>query len=289
MKRVDVIEINTKALTALSSMNEKEAQALFRENAIRNPCCLTWNNLGVFYKLHGMIQKNGSYRSASRLGIRYLLRAEKKEIRWQNLVSIGYMYGREKNNYEMAYAYYSRAVVICNDAVCMYNMSVCSYKNKNYEAAKNGFLETIGRFGYNCLADYMCTQPAIAAAYCQYWLNNLDGVKEILYHIIEIETIEPADYLDLFQLFWICEEYDRALELALKLVDMWSLESETIFLLLDCVKKESRGEAVLYERLDNRSQTIWKKNRSNRLSRAKLTQCLNVDLSLIKQYCFIRE
>lgn len=71
------IKINSAALDNLSKQNFAEAQSLFFENARNTPSHETYNNLGYFLCTEGLECKNGRVRNADKLGLSYLLKAEK--------------------------------------------------------------------------------------------------------------------------------------------------------------------------------------------------------------------
>lgn len=67
--------INKIALLALSEGDWERAQQLLFENAKKNPCHESFNNLGYFLITEGLLCKNGRTRNADKLGHSYLLRA----------------------------------------------------------------------------------------------------------------------------------------------------------------------------------------------------------------------
>ena len=69
------IDVNEKALSLLDEQRWSEAQALFFENAKKNPSHETYNNLGWYLISEGLTCKNGSVRNARKLGLKYLLKA----------------------------------------------------------------------------------------------------------------------------------------------------------------------------------------------------------------------
>ena len=72
-------EINQAALENLKKQDWQSAQKLFFENARKNPSHKTYNNLGVFLITEGLTCRNGTSRNATKLGLKYLLKAAETE------------------------------------------------------------------------------------------------------------------------------------------------------------------------------------------------------------------
>lgn len=85
---MDIYEYNQAALEALSRGNFSKAQELFFENAKKNPCHGTYNNLGYYLCTEGLECRNGKVRNADLLGMRYLLKAKRLCKTFINLSNI---------------------------------------------------------------------------------------------------------------------------------------------------------------------------------------------------------
>lgn len=88
-------EINAHALKCLNSQRWKEAQKKFFENAKKNPCHETYNNLGYFLINEGIECENGKVRNAQKLGVKYLMRAAEIKETQINLCAIAKAYEYE--------------------------------------------------------------------------------------------------------------------------------------------------------------------------------------------------
>ena len=115
----NIMKENALALAKLSEGNELAAQALFRKNAKNSPCCLSLNNMGVYYSQYGMILKNGRIRSAKKIGLNYLLKASLYETDWRNCISTATAL-LESQNVELAYQFLSKAYTQKIDYLFLY-------------------------------------------------------------------------------------------------------------------------------------------------------------------------
>ena len=101
-------EINAKALNFLDKQEWKKAQDLFFKNAKENPSHQTYNNLGFFLIIEGLICSNGKVRNALKLGNKYLFKARQFKITTVNTLAIITSFDRmlrsEKEDKALLYA-----------------------------------------------------------------------------------------------------------------------------------------------------------------------------------------
>lgn len=128
--------INAKAIAALANHDWHKAQQMLFQNAKENPCYQTWNNLGYYLISEGLICKNGSFRSAAKLGFKYLEKAAEEKESVVNLmarVSANELKLRsatktEKESlYKQSYWLLSKAIAIKYSDVLEYNALRFSY------------------------------------------------------------------------------------------------------------------------------------------------------------------
>ena len=82
-------EINHKAMTELCNQNFVGAQKLLFENAKKNPCHETFNNLGYFLCTEGLFNNNDDrIRSADVLGMKYLIKAVNIKLSVKKLCAV---------------------------------------------------------------------------------------------------------------------------------------------------------------------------------------------------------
>lgn len=123
-------KINEFALNALNNGDFLAAQENFYRNIKLNPCHETYNNLGFYLISEGLICKNGRYRSAFKLGEKYILKAAELKDSAANIsarVTINNykVYGcspKEKNQlYTDSYALLSKALNLDYSYITHYN------------------------------------------------------------------------------------------------------------------------------------------------------------------------
>lgn len=91
------IEINHKAMEALSEGEFLAAQKLFYENSKRFPSHETYHNLGYYLYSEGLESQNGKRRSGYQLGVHYLLKAEQLKITSVNQSALAEICERRRN------------------------------------------------------------------------------------------------------------------------------------------------------------------------------------------------
>ena len=114
-------EINETALDLLSKQDFTNAQNLFFKNAKENPSHETYNNLGYYLVSEGLICKNGTFRNAYKLGIKYLLKAANLKDSVVNLCALAKAIdyelrivpkSRKEALYQQSYKYLNKAIEI---------------------------------------------------------------------------------------------------------------------------------------------------------------------------------
>jgi len=153
-------EINQMALTYLSKQNWSMAQDLFFKNAKDNPSHESYNNLGVFLIHEGLTCKNGSVRSAHKLGMKYLQRAAKISTSSTNLCAIATVYDLELRSatdtsrailYETIYELLTSAYTIEPANEILYNIIIMKILQKAHDET---ILEDIKKL----LLEFVCEE-----------------------------------------------------------------------------------------------------------------------------------
>ena len=126
---------NSEALRALTEQQWEKAQMLLFANARYYPSHQTYNNLGFYLITEGLLCKNGKARNAFKLGMKYLLKAEKIKISSINANAIAKAIDLQlrqiSNNTEMlcreALSHLKRAITVDSSDVLRYNFLRFSY------------------------------------------------------------------------------------------------------------------------------------------------------------------
>lgn len=108
-------------LEELSQNEVYKAQTLFRQNAKKNPCFATLNNLGVFYVYEGLFKLDNSGHKVPKLGVSYLKKDEKYQKSNLTLLALGKV-SFEVKDYEEASKNFRQACELKSDYTNVYNL-----------------------------------------------------------------------------------------------------------------------------------------------------------------------
>lgn len=170
-------ETNQRALALLEAQEFMGAQTLFFENARKNPCHQTYNNLGYYLLTEGLQCKNGQVRNADRLGYSYLCRAAQLETSSINLSAC-------------AYAKVQQLDALNLDEAVMQQKEICALLEKA------SFLAQTDEGKYNALcARYFCDSSSV---------QLLEDLRTLIQTYITEESI--ALYLDLLRRHSLIDE-----------------------------------------------------------------------------------
>ncbi len=243
----EVFEKNKLALQALEEDNEVYAVKALRENAQKYPCCMTLNNLGVYYSTWGMLQKNGKIKNASKVGLRHLLKASELGADWRNCANIADVFYRF-NNIEKAEEYYSAAYQLHQNELVLYNKVVCLYRFGRYkeciEILKSLCIsKDIEQFDYNGGQN-----PFIILANCYLKINDLENCKKCIKHYSDIWN---EDMLDVFELRHSVGEYEEALSECERMIKEWYVNKNCLARLADCLEYAPQYRTAVHVALDD--------------------------------------
>ena len=138
-----VESVNEAALEALSQNEVYQAQTLFRQNAKKNPCFMTFNNLGVFHVFEGLVKSDNSVHGATKLGVGYLKKAEAYQKSNLTLSAFGSVCFDAKD-YKEASEYFKQACELNPDYASIYNCGVSYYMQGEYGEAVQWFQKALG-------------------------------------------------------------------------------------------------------------------------------------------------
>lgn len=236
--------VNQEALEALGMNELYQAQTLFRINAQRAPCLMTFNNLGVFHVFEGLLKPDNSGRAAKKLGLHYLEKAELYQVSYLTLLAFGHVCF-EDADYGEASEYFGRACELKLDYATAYNLGISLYRNGlDHEASV--WLERA--LGICDAADYNDTYAAYA--FSLFGVNPprcraaLDSMLNFRCEGIEVET---------FVLAYLCN-YVRVAEQKIRpMLKHYCLSIQDMVLVLDCLLelgKKAEAEEYLKQEVD---------------------------------------
>lgn len=168
---MNTFDYNALALEALRKRDFAQAQKLFRDNSIKNPGFLSWNNLGWFYCEYGIIIKNGSHRSAVALGLNFLKKAATIRNDAVNHTNLGYVFLRQKS-YEQANIYFASAYDLSHRIDALYNASIALFQMKKYREASQVLNMIKDSTAFVCLYPEQAQSLPLFIAFCHYYDCN---------------------------------------------------------------------------------------------------------------------
>lgn len=246
---------NALAIEELSKGNEAIAQSMFQKNVQTTPCCLTLNNLGVFYCQYGKTLKNGRVQSAKKVGLNYLLKATSYETNWYNSINIATIF-LELGDIPYAYRFLLSAYAFKQDNRVLYNIGVCLFRLGKFEEASSVFKV----LSESCeIADILKnggTHPLIILAYCQNKLNNKTKCIEYVRHYRELYNLEER--LDIFHLRYLCGMYEEALSEIFELLKEWYPTQSILAMVIECLSHTPEYFSRVEAMIDPMHKKQWK-------------------------------
>ena len=232
-------DINDMALEALSDHAFVKAQDCFRLNAKQNPCLATYNNLGVFYIQENMELPDGRVRSAAKLGLKYLKKAEAYSQSQQNLMAIGDVYLSQKE-YETAENYFRGACNLGNSYIAFNNLGASLYMQNKCKESLKYFEKAID----------LCDHSDIKAEICVSYAYAMLEVDKKKCHKIITEIIGPNALsfpwqmfdADEFVLLYLCDDLQSASKLCKALFKQNFIESFVLAMIFDCLFKVGKDD-----------------------------------------------
>ena len=286
----DVENINQAALEELCKNETYHAQTLFRQNAKNNPSFKSFNNLGVFYAFEGLFKPDYSRRNATKLGIKYLKKAETLQKSYFTLFALGYIYfGFDE--YKEAGTYFKQAFELKHSYASAYNLGLSFYRQFMYEYALNWFEKALN----------LCDDSNHIETYSAYLfvLLQIDKKKcrEALNHLLA-DNVTPLIEYNKFILSYLCGDMVTAESLIRPMMGKFSLNLKEIAMVFDCLFKfNKRGEAEEY--LKNKVEVLkehdyrsrydikqFEKAFSQQEYRKNLISYFRYDMSIVKECCY---
>lgn len=227
---------NDKAISELSKGNFYIAQSILRRNLKLYPCCLTYNNLGVYYSQYGMQHYNGQDRSAKKLGLRYLLKATMYDHNWKNQVSAATALC-EVDSISGALPLFRKAYKTNNDERISYNIGVCLFMTRKWREAMCVFQNLCSSQSVDIIISNGGQNPYLVMAYCALKQNDIARCAHYIREYRKIWTNEEK--YDVFCLRYFCGLYKDALSECKELLEEWYPSWTLLAMIADCVQKAS--------------------------------------------------
>lgn len=234
----DIAKDNSLAIFELNQGNEAIAQAMLRKNAKKAPCCMTLNNLGVFYSQYGMLIKNDKFRSAAKIGLKHLKKASLYGNDWRNYVSTATALW-ESGDISLALEFLEKAYQINKDSLIRYNIGACLFRMQKYEEAASAFKELCSYKDIELITRNGGQNPYIILAYCE---ERLSDKSKCIEYFQTYCNAWKEDLFDVFCLKYLCGMYKDALSESAELLKEWYLTDTLLAMIVDCSLKVSLPE-----------------------------------------------
>lgn len=242
MNLIDADSINKAALEMLEEGAFIEAQETLKKNAKNNPCLMTLNNLGVFYISEGLQLSSGKMRGARKLGMKYLLKAERSDQAQQNLLAIGDLCFKQRD-FDRACMYYKKADKFEESYCVNNNWGAALYIQGAYDES----LIYLKKALEACNDTY--DKPEIVSTYA-FALLQTDKKKchDVLLSYKESVSLNPPDE---FVLLYLCDSYDAAAMMIKQMFEEYFVDPIVMAMIVDCLLRlDKPDEAKLYYELE---------------------------------------
>lgn len=260
---------NALALAKLSEGNELAAQTLFRKNAKNIPCCLSLNNLGVYYSQYGMILKSGRIRSAKKIGLNYLLKASLYETDWHNCTSTATAL-LESGNVILAYQFLLKAHKLNSDYQVLYNIGACLFRMGNFQEAASVFESLCISSAIDCIIGNGGQHPFLILAYCQIKLHNEQECIKYIQLYRDVNRTEER--LDIFHLRYLCGMYEEALSECLELLEEWYPTKSILAMIVECISYFPSYASTIDDAIFPEHKIQWNTLKTNTPLRTQIIQ-----------------
>lgn len=276
--------LNSSALEELSKGNEWEAQSLFRKNVQKWPCCMTLNNLGVYYSQYGMILRNGKTRSAKKVSLHYLLKASASGIDWRNCASASTAL-LEIGNTELAYQYLKRGCAIQTNCLLTYNKGVCLYRMGKFQESVPLFIKLCEGNSTDTIIGSGGQHPFLILAYCFQQLHDNENCKK--YIQMYRKALPDGDRLDVFSLRFMCGMYEDAMSECSELLAEWYVTESLLAMIAECLEYVPADHAPIRQTLTNSQIKLWNQFIASSVLRTQKINEYSYLPPAVDYYCFI--
>lgn len=223
---------------------------MFYLNCAKFPSYQSYNNLGLYLYENGLNLKNGTVRSASKIGEHYIRRAlglERHQTVLNNLGRIAY----ERGEYLAAYQFYSQSYELVQHDAIAYNLALSLFCLHRYSEAYSILKECKDKLD-EALLPYL-----FATVY-----TNRAEMEDLSAEVSE--KIETLDGVDQLLLFYMCKRYDKVVLAAEIILSNWWLDQEQWAVLIDSFIQTNEIEklkTIIADYADHENRSLCRKIR----------------------------
>lgn len=238
-------EMNHKALNELSMQNQAETQKLLFENAKKNPCHETFNNLGYYLCTEGLMCSNRRFRKADNLGIKYIIKAAKIRTSTVNLCGIATvidLLNRNNVNSSDDFLSYGNAYLALDKAVKLDYSDELEYNRLRFLYLCDAKNETILDGLRKLVQSYICED---SITFYLYVLCTHSMFEECLSVIKKYR--QYVNSADLMILYYLCGEYAMGATYFTEIIDKIRLDETEAAIMCECLIRAGKpNEAKQY-------------------------------------------
>lgn len=220
------MEYTNKALDLMEKEKWYEAQTVLREAVEKEPCCESYNNLGVFYIDNGIQYKKGDSKEAADLGYKYLKMAEYCDLNYKNLIALAeynYHYGNVDDSCKL----YKKASELDRNYLVYNNLACGCYKLGGYIKAAMYFDKAL-KIAHKNIDDIKIS--------CCYALLKC---QEDYTHILDTISNEGWTVLDRFILYYFNGDIEKAYEFTDSIIAEWEFNLPVLAMLYECLEQNN--------------------------------------------------
>lgn len=229
-----VMEYTDIALKLMEEEKWFEAQEVLKEAAEKEPCCETYNNMGVFYIDNGIQFKNSDAKEAKEKGCNYLKMAYNCDINYKNLIALA-EYNYHYGSTEEACKLYKKASEIKGDYRTYNNLACGCYRLGGYVKACMYFDKALK------IADKNIDD--IKISYCYSFLKCREDYSEILESISD----DKWTVLDRFILYYFLGDKGKAYSMAERVIAEWEFGMPVLAMLYECIEENNIAEISKFD------------------------------------------
>ena len=242
--KTNIESINEAALDILSQGKFYEAQTLFRQNAKNSPCFITLNNLGVFYAFEGLSKPDNSGHVATKLGMRYLKKAEAYQKSHLTSSAFGQICFKAKD-YKGAAKHFEQACELKPDFYAIYNCGASYYMKGAYDKAVVWLKKALS----------ICDNSNYVEALTSYIFSLLYGDKKeflaVSHKMLEVDDEDIA--WEKFVVAYFANDLPAAESQIQPMLRQFSVGAQDMALVFDCLfklGKETEAEEYLKQKVE---------------------------------------
>ena len=232
---------NTKALQALQCHEYACAQELFRSNARLTPCCVTLNNLAVYYLDYGMTLSNNKHVSAWKIGARILKKATLLESGFISLANYAVALA-EDGQFKDA-NYFFRSAISNGDSrpLTYYNYASCLFRCEEYEEASRIMGMALAPSSVETILQNGGDHPLLFLAFSHLYTERHQESHQIFSSYCAQK--DGICHYNIFKYYFQSNQYECALNMVENLLEEWLLTDEILSMMEICIQQASMNNS----------------------------------------------